>query len=411
MKDIHCVVIGASHAGVSLAMQLRKEAWEGNISLIGAEKELPYHRPPLSKEHLAGEKLLDAMRLRPEKMFADNNIDLELGVTALQVHKAAQTVSLSNGQEVSYDKLAICTGSKVNTIPLGASLENVFYVRTAADVSQITPLLEPKKHAVIIGAGYIGLETAAVLNKLGLTVTVIELTDRILQRVTSEHMSAYIQALHEQAGVSILTGTAVESIEGKEKVEKVVCQDGTSLPADVVIIGVGVSPNTGIAEAAGLEVDRGIVVNEYAQTSDEHIYSAGDCTLHPSTVYERLIRLESVQNANDQARCAAANIAGKQQVYDAVPWFWSDQYHIKLQMVGLSQGAEEIVVRGEPSLDNESGFALFYLKDGIVIAADCVGRPKEFMAGKKLVKNRLAVSASMLSDESLDPVKLATSAS
>ena len=406
MSDSRCVVIGASHAGVTLALQLRKEGWKGAISLIGAESELPYHRPPLSKEHLAGKKPLDAMRLRSEKMFSDNNIELKLGLTALQINKESQLVNLSNGEEMRYDKLAICTGSKVNTISLGGPLKNIFYIRTAADVSSLSRSLEEGKHAVIIGAGYIGLEVAAVLRKLGLTVTVIELADRILKRVTSEYMSSYIQSLHEKEGVKILTSTEVESIQGDGKVETVVFRDGVTLPADIIVAGIGVSPNISLAESAGLRIDRGIIVNEFGQTSDSNIFAAGDCTVHPSIIYDRLIRLESVQNANEQARCAAANICGKQQVYDAIPWFWSDQYHIKLQMTGLSQDADQIVVRGNPSVDDENGFALFYLQEGAVIAADSVARPKEFIASKQLVKERARISEEILADESIEPVKL-----
>ena len=406
MSDSRCVVIGASHAGVTLALQLRKEGWKGAISLVGAESELPYHRPPLSKEHLAGEKSLDAMRLRPEKMFSDNNIELQLGLTALKINKKSQLIKLNSGEEVRYDKLALCVGSIVNTIPLAASLKNLFYIRTAADVSSLSRSLEKGKHAVIIGAGYIGLEVAAVLRKLGLTVTVIELADRILKRVTSEYMSSYIQSLHEKKGVKILTSTEVESIQGDGKVETVVCRDGVTLPADIIVAGVGVSPNISLAESAGLRIDRGIIVNEFGQTSDSNIFAAGDCTVHPSVIYDRLIRLESVQNANEQARCAAANICGKQQVYDAIPWFWSDQYHIKLQITGLSQDADQIVVRGNPSVDDENGFALFYLQEGVVIAADSVARPKEFIASKQLVKERARISEEILADESIEPVKL-----
>jgi 3-phenylpropionate/trans-cinnamate dioxygenase ferredoxin reductase component len=410
MSEKSCVVIGASHAGVSLAMQLRKEGWEGGIVVIGAESELPYHRPPLSKEHLAGEKALDEMRLRPEKMFVDNKIELKLGLTVLQIDAEKKRVVLSDGQEVSYEKLALCTGSKVKTIPMGASLENIFYIRTAADVSVLSSQLKQASNAVIIGAGYIGLESAAVIRGLGLTVTVIELAERILQRVTGEIMSTYVSALHEKEGVSILTSTAVESIEGNGRVEKVVCQDGTTLPADIVIVGVGVSSNVNLAEAAGLEINHGIVVNQYTQTSNADIYAAGDCTVHPSQIYQRSIGLESVQNANDQARCAAANICGKQVIYDAVPWFWSDQFKTKLQMTGLSNDADEIVLRGDSALENESGFAVFYLKEGVVIAADCVGRAKEFMLSKRLVKDKIRIPASVLADESVETSALMDSA-
>jgi len=232
------------------------------------------------------------------------------------------------------------------------------------------------------------------------------LADRILKRVTSGYISSYIQSLHEKEGVKILTSTEVESIQGDGKVETVVCRDGVTLPADIIVAGVGVSPNISLAESAGLKIDRGIIVNEFGQTSDSNIFAAGDCTVHPSIIYDRLIRLESVQNANEQARCAAANICGKQQVYDAIPWFWSDQYHIKLQMTGLSQDADQIVVRGNPSVDDENGFALFYLQEGVVIAADSVARPKEFIASKQLVKERARISEEILADESIEPVKL-----
>ena len=406
MSDSRCVVIGASHAGVTLALQLRKEGWKGAISLIGAESELPYHRPPLSKEHLAGKKPLDAMRLRSEKMFSDNNIELRLGLTALKINRKSQLIKLNSGEEIRYDKLALCVGSIVNTIALAGSLKNLFYIRAAADVSSLSRSLEEGKRAVIIGAGYIGLEVAAVLRKLGLTVTVIELADRILKRVTSEYISSYIQSLHEKEGVKILTSTEVESIQGDGKVETVVCRDGVTLPADIIVAGIGVSPNISLAESAGLRIDRGIIVNEFGQTSDSNIFAAGDCTVHPSIIYDRLIRLESVQNANEQARCTAANICGKQQVYDAIPWFWSDQYHIKLQMIGLSQDADQIVVRGNPFIDDENGFTLFYLQEGVVIATDSIARPKEFIASKQLVKERARISEEILADESIEPVKL-----
>ncbi|MDG2250673.1 MAG: FAD-dependent oxidoreductase [Gammaproteobacteria bacterium] len=402
MSKKDCVIIGASHAGVTLAMQLRKEGWKDGIILIGEEPELPYHRPPLSKEHLAGEKAIDAMRLRPEKMFIDNNIELKLGITVLQIDVGKKNIMLSNGQEINYEKLALCTGSTVNKISIGESLDNIFYVRTAADVALLSQQLSNTKNAVIIGAGYIGLESAAVLSKLGLTVTVIERADRILERVTGEIMSSYISALHKKEGVNILTSTTVENIEGDCRVEKVICQDGRELLADIVIIGVGVSPNINLAEAAGLEVNHGIVVNKFTQTSTTDIFSAGDCTIHPSQIYKRNIRLESVQNANDQARCAAANICDKQETYNAVPWFWSDQFGIKLQMTGLSTGADETVLRGDPSPESESGFVVFYLKEGEIIAADCVGRPKEFMLSKQLVRERVRIPASVLADESVE---------
>ena len=406
MTEQHCVIIGASHAGVSLAMQLRREGWEGEISLISSERELPYQRPPLSKEYLAGEKDLDDILLRPEKIFTENSINLRLGLTALQLNTKEKLVKLSDGNTLQYGKLALCVGSIVRAIPFGKALDNVFYIRTANDISRIRPRIKEGKKAVIIGGGYIGLETAAVLCKLGLEVTVIEMAERILQRVTSEKMSNYIQSLHNREGVSFLTSTKIEGIEGKNAAETIICQDGTTLSADLVIVGVGVSPNIGLAEAAGLKVAQGIIVNEYSQTSDVDVFAAGDCTLHPNSTYGRMVRLESVQNANEQARHAAANICGKQKVYHAVPWFWSDQFKAKLQIVGLSQGFEETIVRGDMSLKSDNGFALFYIQRGRVIAADCVNRPKEFLASKRLVKEGLRIPHEVLADQSIDPANL-----
>ena len=403
MNDKTCIVIGASHAGVTLALQLRKEGWEGPIKLIGAERELPYHRPPLTKEHLSGVKNLDAIRLRPAKVFEENAIELLLGTRVLKILRDDSAVMLDDGQTLHYDKLALCTGATVRTLPLGAALNNVFYIRTAADVAELKALVEPGKRAVIIGAGYIGLEAAAVLKGMDLEVVVIEMAQRILQRVTSERMSEFMMQLHRSHGVEIRTATQVTEIYGDGVVEWITLDDGTEIAADFVIVGVGVVPNTALAEHAELAVDEGVLVDEYTRTSDANIYAAGDCTRHPSTIYKRLIRLESVQNANDQARTAAANICGERLPYAVVPWFWSDQYAIKLQMVGLSAGFDEEVCRGDPKDADGKGFALFYLRAKRLIAVDCVSRPQEFMAGKQLVGSGQAVDTARLADESVSP--------
>ncbi|MCH7815179.1 MAG: FAD-dependent oxidoreductase [Proteobacteria bacterium] len=404
MKEQRCIIVGASHAGATLALQLRREGWSGAIQLIGAEAELPYHRPPLSKEHLAGAKTIDCMRLRPAKVYQDNAIELLLGTAVEHIDIDAKSVKLSDKRELRFDKLALCTGAEVRKLPIGEGLANIFYLRTAADVAPLISLSKTAKRVVIIGAGYIGLETAAVLIQKGLQVTVLEMADRILNRVTSEAMSDFMAALHRDHGVAIVTATEVTEIRGGDVVEQVICADGTEFDADFVIIGVGVTPNTQLAASAGLEVGEGVLVNEYTQTSAADVYAAGDCTSHPSGLYKRVLRLESVQNANEQARAAAANICGRQTIYDAVPWFWSDQYHIKLQMAGINSDYDRVVIRGDPSLDNEAGFALFYFKDAVLIAADCVGRPKEFMVSKQMVKNRLKLDPSILEDESIDPV-------
>lgn len=406
MSSKVCVIVGASHAGVSLALQLRKEGWGGEIVLIGDENELPYHRPPLSKEHLSGEKDLDAMRLRPEKIYQSNSIELKTGCRVDSVDSKCKTVLLDNGETLAYDKLALCTGAQVRKLPIEDDLQSVFYIRTAEDVAALSQRAVAGKKAVIIGGGYIGLEAAAVLAKNDVEVTVLEMADRVLQRVTGPLMSEFISTLHILHGVKIKTGCLVATIEKNDSSSTVICEDGSEYAADFIIAGIGILPRTELAEQAGLTCEEGIKVDEFAQTSDENIYAAGDCTSHPSFIYDRHLRLESVQNANDQARIAAANICGKEKVYDAVPWFWSDQYHIKLQMTGLGDGYDQVILRGSSDFEEqlESGFALFYLKEGVMIAADCISRPKEFMVSKNLIKNKLSVDPLVLADESVEPV-------
>ena len=402
-----CIIVGASHAGVSLALQLRKEGWAAPIKLIGDESELPYHRPPLSKEHLAGKKELGAMSLRPAKIYADNDIELLLSTRVNSIDTEKREIQLDSGETMSYQKLALCTGSSVREFIPAKGMENVFYIRTAADVARLAPHVRKGRRALVIGGGYIGLEAAAVLAEQGVSVAVLEMSERILQRVTSPAMSSYMQQLHESQGVEIHTGVEVKSIreEGPEKL--IDCADGTEFRADFLIVGIGVEANVSLALSAGIESGSGIQVSEYCRTSDEHIYAAGDCTAHPSLLYKRQIRLESVQNANEQARAAAANICGKEQVYDAVPWFWSDQYAIKLQMAGLSTGYDQVVMRGSAEGGVEASFALFYLKEGVLIAADCVARPKEFMVSKKLIKAREKILAQDLRNEEIEPINFA----
>ncbi|PCJ28630.1 MAG: pyridine nucleotide-disulfide oxidoreductase [SAR86 cluster bacterium] len=402
----NCIIVGASHAGVSLALQLRKEGWAGSIQLISEESQLPYHRPPLSKDFLLANKDIDGIRLRPLKTYQGNDIDLMLDTTVESLDSKSRKISLNDGRIFEYDKLALCTGARVRKLPLGNTLKNIFTIRTSDDISALSKQLGVGKRAVIIGGGYIGLEAAAALAQKDVQVTVLEMAERVLQRVTSETMSNYMTALHRSHGVEIVTSVQVADILGQGSVEKVVCTDGTEYSVDFVIVGIGIIPEIELAESAGLNVSgdvQGIQVNEYGQTSDADIYAAGDCTSHPSLLYDRRLRLESVQNANEQARAVAANICGKQQVYNAVPWFWSDQYDVKLQMSGLSEGYDQLVCRGEPENKTGTGFALFYLKDSIVIAADCVARPKEFMVSKRLIKSKGRVDRVMLENESIEP--------
>ncbi len=403
MTDRAQVIVGASHAGVSLALQLRREGWEGPIQLVGAEKELPYHRPPLSKELLSGQKELDAIRLRPEKIYADNDIELLLGTTALKIDKEQRSLHLHDGRVLQYENLALCTGAKVRQLPLALDSERVLYLRTAADVAQLQALAQPGKHAVIIGGGYIGLEAAAVLRKMELEVTVLEMAPRVLARVTSEVLSDYLTSLHMMHGVSIKTSTQVNGIQDHEGKLQVVCKDNTEYLADFVLVGIGVGPNTTLAETAGVSLDDGIVVDEKGCTSVPHIFAAGDCTRHPNRFAGGNVRLESVQNANDQARVVAANMVGKASIYDAAPWFWSDQYDIKLQMAGLNSNYDSTVTRGDPTNAENEGFCVFYLRAGELVAVDSVARPKEFMAGKQLIARGITPDKANLADEQIEP--------
>ena len=403
MSKTNCVIIGASHAGVSLAMQLRREGWSNEIVLISDDVQLPYHRPPLSKDFLNSKKDLDQIHLRPKKAFEDNNIDLRLGNEVTAVDIVSKTLVLNGDEKLQYGKLAFCVGSTVKKIPQSEQFANVFYLRNAADAMRIQSSFSGKKRAVIIGAGYIGLEVSAVLREKGVKVTVIDIAERILERVTSPYLSQYMRTIHEEHGVRFMLQTGVSHFDGGKRAEFVVCDNGERLACDIVIIGIGITPNISVAKESGLNVETGIIVNERCQASEEDIYAAGDCTEHYNCFYDRVITLESVQNANDQARCAASNIAGKEQSYKSIPWFWSDQYNMKIQMVGLQNSEDDVVVRGNLTSPNKNGLSLFYMKESRIVAADCVNRPKEFASAKQLIQSRMKLDASKIRDESIDP--------
>ena len=397
------IIVGASHAASMLAPSLRQQGWQGRIVVVGAEASIPYHRPPLSKDYLAGEKTLDEILIRPAKVYEKSEVEFILNTSVESIDRDNKTVRISNDETLSYDKLALTVGSKVRKVNLpGVDLDGVFYLRDLRDVERITPYINPGANAVIVGGGYIGLETAAVLNKKGMNVTVLEMMERVLQRVTAPVISEFYTRIHEEEGVSIRCGVGVSGFKGNGRVAEVLCSDGSGFAADLVIIGVGILPNTALAEAAGLEVDNGIVVNDRAQTSDPDIFAAGDCTNHHNPIYDRRIRLESVQNATDQSRVAAGAACGKEVSYNAVPWFWSEQYDLMLQIAGLSQGYDEIITRGDPG--NGRSFAAFYLREGRVIAVDAINKPQEFMFSKKLIPMQKTVDKKRLADAGT-PVK------
>ncbi|MBK8327317.1 MAG: FAD-dependent oxidoreductase [Moraxellaceae bacterium] len=393
------VIIGASHAAAQLSTSLRQEGWEGDILVIGDEPYLPYHRPPLSKTFLSGDKTIEELFIRPAAFYQKNNIQFKQArVTA--INRAQQTLTLSDGTNLAYDKLALCMGARVRKAAIvGEELTGVCYLRNIADVKSIQPYVAQGKRAVIIGGGYIGLETAAALKKQGMDVVVLEMADRILQRVTAPELSEFYTRIHHEEGVQIHTGISVAEICGNGQVQKVVCANGAEFVADVVIIGVGVVPNVELAQQAGIEVNNGIVVDEFCRTNDPNIVAAGDCANHFNTIYKRRMRLESVPNAGEQGKTAAATICGLNKEYKSLPWFWSDQYDLKLQIAGLSQGYDTVVIRGDKN--NSRSFAAFYFKEERLIAADCINRPQEFMLSKKIILENIAVEPSRLADESI----------
>ena len=376
------VIIGAGHAAGQAAASLRQAKFEGPITIIGEETHIPYQRPPLSKQYLAGTQPADKVYLRAEKFYADKDIQLMLDTRATQIDPSTKTINLDNGETIAYEKLLISTGSRPRRLSIvGSDLNGIHYLRTMDDVDGIRADVKPNANLVIVGGGYIGLEVAAVGIELGMNVHVLEMEERILQRVTTPEMSAYYHKLHSDRGVHIHTQTGVTGFAGNGSVEKVLCGD-QSFDADIVIVGIGIIPNIEIAEEAGIHCDNGIVVDDHCRTSDPDIYAAGDCTNHPNPLMNKRLRLESVPNAMDQARVSTANMLGDDKVYAAIPWFWSDQYELKLQMVGFSADGDSQVLRGD--MDNHQ-FAIFYLKDGKVVAADAVNSPKEFMLCKQLI--------------------------
>ena len=391
------IVAGAGHAGGQATASLRQEKYEGDIAIIGDEPHIPYQRPPLSKQYLAGEHGLERVYLRPEKFYADRNVTIKSGVRIESIDRAAQTVATSVGEVLSYTKLLLATGSRPRRLQLkGGNLAGIHYLRTIADVDAIKREMAPGRKVVVVGGGYIGLEVAAVCIGAGLKVWVIEMEDRILQRVTTPFMSEFYHDLHSTRGVRLNTRATVTGFAGDGRVKQVLCGE-TSFDADLVIVGIGIVPNVELAAEAGLACDNGIVVDDRCRTADPNIYAAGDCTNHPNPLLNRRLRLESVPNAMEQARVAAANMCGGDKVYASVPWFWSDQYDLKLQMVGFAADGDTEVLRGDKA---RNSFAVFHLKDGAIAAVDAVNSPKEFMICRRLIGR--VVDAQALADRDTD---------
>lgn len=378
----HIVVIGAGQAGASLVAKLRNAGFDGEVTLIGAESAPPYQRPPLSKAYLLGEMELERLYLRPENFYADQNITLRLDTRVDAIDAAAKEVVIGD-ERIAYDQLAITTGSTPRYLPaaIGGDLDGVHVVRTLADVDGMAPEFSEGRSVLIIGGGYIGLEAAAVAAKKGLKVTLVEMADRILQRVAAPETSDYFRALHGGHGVNIREGVGLDRLTGEGRVTGATLSDGTELDIDFAIVGVGIAPDSALAESAGLDLDNGIKTDAQGRTSDPSIWAAGDCASFPYRG-ER-IRLESVPNAIDQAEIVARNMMGEGVDYVAKPWFWSDQYDVKLQIAGLNTGYDNIVTR--PG-DKDGSVSFWYYQGDTLLAVDAMNDPRAYMVGKRLVE-------------------------
>jgi 3-phenylpropionate/trans-cinnamate dioxygenase ferredoxin reductase subunit len=399
---IDMVIVGAGQAGGDLACALRQQGFGGTVTLIGEELHPPYRRPPLSKTFLSGEATLESLYLRAPDTYVEQRIECRLGVGVESIDRQVHSLRLFDGSELHYGKLVLATGGRPRTLSLtNAGYPNVHYIRTIDDIQRLRSYFRAGARLGVIGGGYIGLEAASIGSKMGLDVTLIEALPRVLARVAGPELSAFYERIHRAHGVRILTGIGVHSLEGDGHVDTLVLSDENRLPVDLLIVGIGLIPNTELAEAAGLQIANGIAVGPDMRTSDPHIFAIGDCCSHQNTFLERRVRLESVSSVAEQARITAAVLCGKPVPPAGVPWFWSDQYDLRLQIVGLSEGYDQLVVRGDLST---TSFSLFYLKGGLVICADTVNRPAEFAVAKKLVAGRTPVAAARLADESV-PLK------
>ena len=399
------VIVGAGQAAVQAIDTLRRKGFGGKITLVGDEPWLPYQRPPLSKKYLAGALESQRLLLRPQRFYEEHSIETRLGRRVTEIARHEQRVRLDDGSTLAYDALLLATGCRSRPLEVpGADLEGVHTLRAIADVDRLRPSLSPGMRLVIVGGGYIGLEVAATARERGLSVTVLEMAARIMNRVTCTEVSAFYEAEHARHGVSIHCDTTVQSLlaqPASRQVRAVVTGDGREHPADQVIVGVGAIPNVELALAAGLACDNGVVVDEYCRTSDPAIYAAGDCCNHPSPHYGRRLRLESVDNAFEQGASAALNLLGLVTAHDKVPWFWSDQYDLKLLIVGIAQGYDSVVLRGDPA---SRAFSACYLRGGELIALDSINTAKDQMAARRLIAARARPDRGRLADPGI-PLK------
>jgi 3-phenylpropionate/trans-cinnamate dioxygenase ferredoxin reductase subunit len=403
------IIIGAGQAGGETAQRLRQGGFEGEITLIGEEPAAPYQRPPLSKAYLKGDLDIDRLMLRPASVYAEERIALLTKTRAVWIDRANRKVRVEGGRELPYDALVLATGAKPRKLPLvGADLDGVYLFRTAADVDRVRERFVSGAKLIVIGAGYIGLEVAAVARQCGLDVTVVETAVRPLARVTSPEVAGFFLDEHTRQGVRFVLGGQPALIKGSDRVTGVALTDGAELPADLVIAGIGVTPDIAIAEQCGLTVSNGIVTDRQCRTSDPNIFAIGDCAARPMVHYDgRMARLESVHNAVEGAKIVAAVLTEGKEHTEEAPWFWSDQYDLKLQIAGLFQGYDRIAFRGVMA---DRAFAAFYYKGDKLIAVDAVNRPAEYLGAKMLIQTNRTLPPSVIEDMSRPMKELVASA-
>lgn len=403
MAQFDILIVGGGHAGAQAAISLRQRKYTGSIAIVGEEAEYPYERPPLSKDYLADAKDFGRLLIRPAPSWSERNVDLVLATRVTQVLPADHMVRTQNGDLIGYGQLIWAAGGYPRRLACrGSGLAGIHYVRSRADVDRMKAELRDAKTIVIIGGGYIGLEAAAILSGLGKQVTVVETQPRVLARVASEELSLFYQAEHESHGVAFRLGAGVEALEGEERISGVLLATGEVLPADMAVVGIGIAPAVEALTVAGAAVENGVLVDGLCRTSVSDIFAIGDCAAHVNSFANNAtIRLESVQNANDQAMTVAKHLTGCDEPYHAVPWFWSHQYDLKLQTVGISTGHDQVVLRGDPA---RRSFSLVYLRGNSVIALDCVNAARDYVQGRALLGRNLNFPSDHLADADI-PLK------
>ena len=392
------VIIGAGQAAGQCVATLKKLGYTNKIILIGEESHPPYQRPPLSKSFLEGKVGLERVYMKNREFYEENEVEFYPNTLVKEIDREEKKVRTSCGKEFEFEKLVIATGSRARELEIeGTQLGNVYYLRTIDDVKKIKEQMSIRQNLSIIGAGYIGLEVAAVANELGMNVSIFEMADRSMNRTVDKKISEHFEDLHKTNGVNFYFQSNIEKLQGETFIEGVKLDDGSLIPTDILIIGIGIIPNQELAENAGLDCNNGILVNDKGITSDQSIFACGDCTNHPNKFLNKNVRLESVQNALEQSKVVAANIMGQEEKYEVIPWFWSDQYNQKLQIVGMPEEYDEIVKR-----EYADGFSLFYLSNKTIISVTTINNPKEFLICKKLVEKKVKISSDILTKTAND---------